>query len=377
MNWIYWILGGLNVVMWGTIAIIFTGKAAQIGKLYQTEDKLKDEPPLISVVIAAKNEQKALERCVESLIKQTYTRLEIILVNDRSEDETANIMQRLSDMYPNVNGLDITELPDNWMGKSHALFQGSKRANGEWLLFTDADILFHPECLSKAVVYSQTHQLDHLTLIPEFQGPEVFSKWYGAFIFMSAASFGMLWKVKDPKASQSFGIGAFNLVKREVYEGIGTHEGFSYISTDDFTLGKLIKQAGYRQDVLFGTKMLGVWNWYESLPQLIGSVEKSVFRYPNALMTTTSSLLTMIYPWFGLFMGPPSARILCAISLLFVFWLYYVYSRHSGSGAWYGIAHPIIGMCLIIGGQRGAFRASTRGGMTWRGTTYDRRNLKS
>ncbi|MFB7554198.1 glycosyltransferase, partial [Streptomyces sp. NPDC056154] len=243
--------------------------------------------------------------------------------------------------------------------------------------FTDADILFEPRCIAKAVTYVNRHQLDHLTLIPDFKGNHLFSKWYAAFIFMSASSFGQLWKVKNAKAPQSLGVGAFNLVRTQVYEQIGTHAAFSYVTTDDAQLGKRIKQAGFRQDAIYGTRMIAVWNWYESVRQLIGSVEKSVFRYPTAIMTTISCLLTMIYPWIGLFIGPLSARILCGVSVLSVIWLYIIYARHAGSGYWYGITHPIVACFLIMGGLRGAFRASRNGGMTWRGTTYDRQQLKA
>ncbi|MGN7490366.1 glycosyltransferase [Paenibacillus sp. SAF-054] len=370
-------MGGLNVLMWGTIAVIFTVKAKGIGALHQTKEKDGGEQPLISVIIAARNEQKALERCVLSLVKQTYPKLEIIVVNDRSEDDTGTIIAKLAASYPNIAGININELPERWMGKSHALLQGTKQAKGEWLLFTDADILFDPQCLAKAITYTEEHQLDHLTMIPDFKGPNLFAKWYAAFIFMSASSFGQLWKIKDPKAQQSLGVGAFNLIRKDVYERIGTHSEFAYITTDDAALGKKVKQDGFRQDAIYGTRMVAVWNWYENLGQLIGSVEKSVFRYSNAILTTISCLLTMIYPWVGLFIGPLSAKGLCAFSLLSVFWLYAVYSRHSGSGFWYGIAHPIVGLLLIIGGLRGAIRASRRGGMTWRGTTYDRKELKA
>ncbi|WP_237391766.1 glycosyltransferase [Paenibacillus dendrobii] len=362
--------------MWGTIAALFTMKVKDIGALYETQET-KNNLPQISVIIAARNEEKALERCVVSLMKQTYSNLEVIVVNDRSSDATGDIIRKMVNSYPNVTGLEIKDLPAQWMGKSHALWEGSKLAQGDWILFTDADILFNPQCIAKAVTYVDQHQLDHLTLIPDFVGTHVFSKWYAAFIFMSASSFGQLWKVKNPKAQQSLGVGAFNLVKREVYEEIGTHAAFSYVTTDDAQLGKRIKQEGYRQDVMYGTRMVAVWNWYESVRQLVGSVEKSVFRYPNAIITTVSCLLTMIYPWIGLFLGPASARILCGISVLSVIWLYFVYAKHSGSGLWYGITHPLVACFLIVGGLRGAYRASRKGGMTWRGTTYDRHELKA
>ncbi|MCJ8013720.1 glycosyltransferase [Paenibacillus sp. KQZ6P-2] len=373
----YWILGGINLLMWGSIAILFTCNVRKIGALRYTEEKRGEDEPKISVIIAARNEEKALERCVESLMNQTYSNVEVIVVNDRSSDSTGSIINKLVKKYPRVKGIEVTGLPAKWMGKSHALYQGTRQSNGEWILFTDADILFEPRCIAKAVTYVHQHGLDHLTLIPDFAGNHIFSKWYAAFIFMSSSSFGQLWKVKNAKAQQSLGVGAFNLLKREVYEYIGTHAAFSYVTTDDAALGKKVKQAGFHQDAVYGTRMIAVWNWYESVKQLIGSVEKSVFQYPNAIVTTVSCLLTMIYPWVGLFIGPVSARFLCGVSVLSVLWLYYVYAKHSGSGPWYGITHPIVAAFLIIGGLRGAYKASRSGGMTWRGTTYDRDQLKA
>ncbi|MNM02579.1 Poly-beta-1,6-N-acetyl-D-glucosamine synthase [compost metagenome] len=379
MNVLYWILGGINLLMWGWAAAIYSLKGSKIGRLAETkpEPEPKVVRPLISVVIAARNEQKALESCIRSLAVQSYERVEIIVVDDRSSDGTGEIIKRMEAEFPQVTGFQITELPEGWMGKSHALHEGVKLAKGEWLLFTDGDILFHPECLAKAETSCRKEEVDHLSLIPDFKGSHLFSKWYGAYIFSSASSFGMLWKAKDPKAPQTLGVGAFNLLRRSAYEAIGTHAAFAYVTTDDNELAKRVKKFGLRQNVMYGSGMIAVWNWYESLRQLIGSVEKSLFTPGKAVMTTVACMLTMLYPWAGLFLGPIGARVLCGLSLLSVFWLYFRYSRHAGGGAWYGLAHPLIGLCLIAGGVRGAYRAKVNGGMTWRGTTYNLNNLKS
>ncbi|MFB7554197.1 glycosyltransferase family 2 protein, partial [Streptomyces sp. NPDC056154] len=135
LNWVYWILGGINLLMWGTISVLFACKVKSIGALRHTEEHNEQEPK-ISVVIAARNEEKALERCIISLMHQTYSNLEVIVVNDRSDDSTGKIIENLTRIDSRVRGIEITELPPQWMGKSHALYQGTKQAEGDWILFT-------------------------------------------------------------------------------------------------------------------------------------------------------------------------------------------------------------------------------------------------
>ncbi|MCR8643229.1 glycosyltransferase [Paenibacillus sp. N1-5-1-14] len=372
------IAGGIGALIWGSIGLMFILNVHRIGVLNRTSYQIDDPaPPLVSVVIAGRNEQKAIERCIESLMDQTYRNLEIIVVNDRSTDATGTILTHMQTKYPLLQVITIDELPPDWLGKNNALYQGTLRTNGEWLLYTDADILFTPTCLEKALAYSIHNQLDHLTLIPEFSGTHLMSKLYASFIFLSASSFGMLWKVKESGTKQTLGVGAFNLLKRSVYDEVGTHAAIAMTTTDDARLGQLIKQANFRQDAIYGRDLVSVWNWYESTSQLIRSVEKSVFRFGNAIAATISCILLMIFPYVGLFVGTSLSRILCGIAVFSIITMYAVYARYAKSGMWYGIAHPLIACLLIIGALRGAILTSMRGGMTWRGTTYDTKNLKS
>ncbi|MFO0949483.1 MAG: glycosyltransferase family 2 protein, partial [Planctomycetota bacterium] len=120
--------------------------------------------PSVSIVIAARDEEAEIERALQSVLHLDYPSLEVIVVNDRSSDGTGAILRRLQGRYPQLKVLDINELPSSWLGKNHALQQGARLAVGELLLFTDADIVFAPVTLKKAIQAMESSQLDHLTL---------------------------------------------------------------------------------------------------------------------------------------------------------------------------------------------------------------------
>lgn len=136
------------------------------------------------------------------MINQDYPDFEVIVVNDRSSDHTGVILKELKIKYPQLKVVNITDLPPKWIGKNHAIYQGVKQAKGEWLLFTDADIMFSPESLKKTISYSLENKLDHLTISPDSIHKGVF---YGGLIsfFFYVITFLFI-------TSKSAGFGAFN-----------------------------------------------------------------------------------------------------------------------------------------------------------------------
>src|SRR5260370_811868 len=143
--------------------------------------------------------------------------------------------------------IHISELPAGWLGKTHAMWTAGLHASGDWLLFTDADVLFKPDSLRRAVAYAEAERADHVVLFPRMimKGPG--ERMMIAF-FQVLFVFGRRpWKVADPKARDHMGVGAFNLVRRPVYDAVGTYRALRMEVLDDMKLGKVIKNASFGQ----------------------------------------------------------------------------------------------------------------------------------
>src|SRR4051812_1577499 len=207
----------------------------------ELEDGL-DSGPLLSVIVAARNEEKQIEESILSQLKQTYKNVEWILVNDRSTDATGSIMDRLAGEDSRFRVLHIKELPTGWLGKNHALYNGTLKASGQWMLFTDADVRYGTEAFAKALHYFEKHQLDHLTAAPNLSANHFWLKTFVAFFLFGFSYFKRPWMANNPKSKIGTGIGAFNLVSKKAYEAFGTHKKLRMRPDDDLQLGMKMKR---------------------------------------------------------------------------------------------------------------------------------------
>src|SRR5437899_58459 len=259
--------------------------------------------PRVSVVVPARDEASAIGRAVESLLAQDYADLELIVVDDRASDTTGEVVRELAAKDPRVEALGVDALPAGWLGKNHALWRGADGATGEWLLFTDADVIFAPGALRRAVVYATAEGLDHLTLAPRLVARGLALR---AFVAFFGFAFIALWRAylaNDPTSKRGVGIGAFNLVRRAVYEKIGTMRALSLRPDDDIRLGRRLRAFGFRQRVLNGNELLSV-EWYPSLRAAIAGLEKSIYstmeyRVVDATLVAILLLATMVWPFLG------------------------------------------------------------------------------
>src|SRR4051812_46583174 len=182
--------------------------------------KLRDLPlpdegaalPRVSLVAPARNEERNIEAAVRSLVKLDYPDLQITLVNDRSTDSTGEILDRLEKEFPQLNVIHLTELPSGWLGKNHAMQFGAERSRGEWILFTDADIIFEPTTLKRAIRYAMEQQIDHLAATPDTRMPSWFLRCFVVTFSFEFLLFVRAWGIRNPRSSAHVGIGAFNLI---------------------------------------------------------------------------------------------------------------------------------------------------------------------
>lgn len=350
---------------------------------------LPAKPPLVSVIIAAKEEQENIQDTIRHLMQQTYERMEIIAVNDRSQDATGarlDALKKWSDGRPEegpaLKVIHITHLPDGWLGKNHALFQGYLQARGTFLLFTDADVRFEPDTVRDAVAYALQQKADHVTLLPKLESATF---WLRAFVHYFLLSLCLLyppWLGNDDKQRRwGIGIGAFNLIRREAYEGIGTHRALCMRPDDDLRLGMLVKKTGCRQRVAVGSERIAV-AWYASLQEAVRGLEKNLYagfgyRLGFALLAVAGQLLLFALPLTApLWSRGPALGLYIAADLLLLGVYYLHVSRFNREKGAEAVLLPATVFVLIWILARSVWLAHLRKGVYWRGTFYSLEQLK-
>jgi glycosyltransferase involved in cell wall biosynthesis len=366
---------------------------------------LKDVPPavsgpFVSIVVAARNEARGIEAAARSLLAIDYPWLEIVAVNDRSADETGAILARLAAGDRRLTAVDVVDLPPGWLGKNHALSIGAAAAAGEILLFTDADIVFEPTTLRRAVTIMEggkgvgslfagssqkasrpLFRIDHLTAIPDIVVPglalNAFMAAFGVFFSLYARP----WKARDPRSRAHIGIGAFNMIRRSVYTAVGTHRTIAMRPDDDMKLGKLVKKHGFRQEAVFGHGQIAV-EWYASLRELVDGLMKNAFAGVDyslwAVVFTSLALLVLnVWPFVALFVTRGPVRALNAVSVLLIAGIFGVSARAHGARLVALAAFPAAALLFVYIVWKSALVAVTSGTVTWRGTAYSLAEMRA
>ena len=287
-----------------------------------SKQSLIDKQPSVAIIIAVRNEEEDLEKALISVCKINYQNYRIIVVNDRSTDRTAEILRDLTLQYPQLSITTVTALPDGWLGKNNALYQGYLSSTEEWLLFTDADVEFHPDAVSKALNYSVKNKLDHLCVLPHVVSrSQALNSMLGTFTLMMLIQFRP-WDISNPKSSAFIGIGAFNLMNRIAYEKIGTHEAIRLRPDDDLKLGYTVKKHGLRSDALSGEHYICL-EWYKNIGQFINGLMKNAFAASNYDLTRVILGVLITFLLFGLpvplmlIFGTLTIRLMAALIILF------------------------------------------------------------
>lgn len=341
--------------------------------------------PKVSIIFSARNEAGRMKDTVGSMLAQDYPHYEVIAVNDRSTDETrAELTHFLG--RKNFRLIDITDLPMGWLGKTHALYQGYLASSGEWLLFTDADVHFHPATLKTVMHAVQVWKLDHLTVFPQMVTKKFIEAIFvNYFIFAFCLRFrpwlarrrGPRWL---PGTRAYAGVGAFNLVHLLAYEKVGTHQKISLEVVDDMMLAKTIKESGGRQMAAIGTDLICV-RWVEGFRGVIRSLEKNAFagfHYSLWLLLAATLVLffldvmPFVLPFFVA--GPAFESSLLSLGIIFL--AYVSLSRLSGTAPLTFPFHPLAYVLMSFIAWRSALSILQEGGVMWRDTFYSLKELK-
>lgn len=340
-----------------------------------------DQEPLLSVIVAARNEEENITQSVRTQLAQTYKNTEWILVNDRSEDGTGNVMENLKGTDTRIQVIHIESLPEGWLGKNHALYKGFQLASGRLILFTDADVMYHPEAFSKAVGYFEEHSLDHLTAAPNLSAKPFWLKAFVAFFLFGFSYYKRPWLGNNPRAKTGVGIGAFNMMTRSAYEKVGTHEYIKMRPDDDLQLGMMVKRQGLKQRIVTAMTLIEV-EWYQTLGEALGGLEKNTFaglhyRISMVLFSVFGVFVSQVLPFFTVFSGNQSVAILSAVNLAFLAVLYVMVTKKMTQfSPWLFLVLPFTALLFIFSILRASYLTMKRGGIIWRGTKYTLAELR-
>ena len=363
-----------------SVAIEFTLGMRKVGVLRDTAPLSDGTLPRVSIIAAALNEAETIEPALRSLLALDYPNLEIIAINDRSTDATPQILERLAGEFSNLRVLHVHELPPGWLGKVNAMHQGAQLASGDYLLFTDADVIFEPSTIRRAIAYCERHAVDHLTLI--FESITRSDLLRMMTLAMKICCFALVkpWKVAT-SPRHFIGVGAFNLVRATTYREIGGHAKLPLAVIDDVMLGQVIKQSGFNQHVLDGAGLVAV-EWYRTPRDMYWGLMKSSFASlgyrVGALLFVTLLIFTLrAWPWLGFLTGDLPTRLLCAGILVAETAIYLDVIRPTGWSRRCLFYFPVTTTLQLILMWHSALRALWRGGVEWRGTFYSLEELRS
>lgn len=376
---------GLAAGLWAQIAVALTRFRLGLPRLHQLppERPAGTEWPRVSIVVPSRDERQTVEAATRTLLALDYPALELIAVDDRSADGTGALLDTLAGEDPRLVVVHVEELPAGWLGKNHACHLGAERATGEWLLFTDGDVLFAPDSLRRAVGFALSHRLHHLVAFPHLIAPgfweRAFQTCFGVLLSLKFRT----WELRRPRSHAFVGVGAFNLVSREAYDGIGGHRRLAYEVVDDGKLGLVLRRSGYRQGAIDSGGLVRVrWN-----PGLVGSLRGLM---KNAFAAVEFSWLRLVafgvglavlalVPLLAAIASPDAAvRRIALATLLASIAVHGLAARLMADGSGLeGLTFPLCGLAVLAVLVASAVVTVHRGGVVWRGTRYPLDRLRA
>lgn len=369
----------LTLVLWLGVAWEVPRGLRRLTRLATADAPPPARWPRVSLVFAARNEERTVGAAVPTMLALDYPDLELIAVDDRSEDATRDILDALAARDPRLTVEHIPALRPGWLGKNQALHRGAQRATGRWILFTDADVHFAPDTLRRAIAHAEAQQLDHLAVLPELHGR-------GALLGICVSAFSLLftlflrpWNIPDAGSPSHAGIGAFNLVRAATYRRLGGHAPLRLRPDDDVKLGKLMKSGG-RSACALGAGAVSV-AWYAHVGELIRGLTKNLyagvdyrawmilggvaahglfFFWPLVAACATGGLERACYG------GAAALMLLVAAD----------HARCTGQRAWHGALLPVGLAVMDYILLRSMIVTHWQRGIVWRGTHYPLRELR-
>ncbi len=327
--------------------------------------------PRVSLIMPARNEERHLEAALRSKLKDTYPELELVLVDDRSTDATGALADAFARAEPRLQVVHVEQLPEGWLGKVNAMQRGLEHASGEWVLFSDADVLLAPGALEKIIAHAEHTGLDHVSVLPGLTCKAPVLVLALTTMFRILCMGARPWAVSDPKSSAAMGVGAFNLVRRTALERSPGLQWLKMEIGDDVALGVMLKRSGARSAVLNGRGEVSL-EFYPSFAALVRSVEKNGASIPFPAILLGNLLIGTLELGLlaGLFSGHLPLVLLAAATWGLGAAMTWSFCRWMNLPRWPALLFLVGFLPGMWAGLRSGVLALVRGGVLWRGTFY-------
>lgn len=387
------ICGILTAIMFGIFGtwIYFIGymlKSLNQSPTLQSVDKsLVTKNIKVSVILPARNEEKYIAKCLESLTSQDYANFEIIAINDSSTDGTADIMYQYARKRSSIVVVNAKPKPDGWAGKNWACYEGYLRASGDLLLFTDADTIHSPSVMSLAVGQLEQQNLDALTAIPKLLCKDVWTKITLPMLSNFLHSRFSALRVNNPKTKTGYFFGSFYIITRRAYEMVGTHKVVKHELVEDGALGARVKEGKFRMKMVRGERYIdAVWardfkTLWHGLRRLMISIYSQDRR--GATLMTIAVFFLLFEPFllvpYALIISQQTddillSRILLDINLATIAIVFLANAIQSKFGVFqspmYAIASPLSGAIVSVSFISSILDAKKVGAVNWRDRKY-------
>jgi chlorobactene glucosyltransferase len=377
-----------QAVEWWLPAVPWLIPFLTLPRLARRTPNLSDAPhatgPMVSVIVPARNESATISTVVSSILATKYRPFELLVVDDRSTDDTATLVDRMQADGP-LRLIRGAELPDGWYGKPWACLQGYQEARGELLLFTDADTRHQPELLGRAVGALQTQQASLVTVSPVQRCVTFWERiimpqiWFLLGLRYSPESVNRARKARDVIAN-----GQFILTTRKAYELAGTHAAVRHEVAEDLALAQTYLQSGLKIYFALAERLMET-RMYHGLLHLVEGWSKNMYlggrrSFPDEpirralvpLMLVVALVFWLVPPAMFLLgltssnFSPLIPASLLATALSALFWM--LISHGMAIPMVYGLGYPLGAFMALYIALRSTWRGRRR--VEWRGRVY-------
>jgi chlorobactene glucosyltransferase len=375
----------IGPLFWILFAIGIASSRRRMMLITKTSGPLPDDPPFVTIIIPAKDEQARISQCLTSALAQDYPNFQVLAVNDRSVDGTGRIMDEIAAANPRMKVLHIQELPDGWTGKNNALHRAVAQVNGQWLLFIDSDVVLQPPALTRTLRAAAGRHYDMLSLILK---SETRGFWESVLVPLASAAFGsayMMGLSNSESNNYFFGNGQFMLIRRDIYDRIGGHERVKAQYNEDMALARIMKLSGLRPRIFWGTD-LGSVRMYDSLATIMRGWSRIFFGSssgsPWRILGVIAVILLSCFSAYGAvalgiyrifhpvnFAGGAGWLTAAALHVALITALIAIIYRWMGNRPIYSLTFLVSVWFLMAVLVRALWMCLTRR-VDWRGTTY-------